>query len=110
MYLYHYIPALCISILIFGFLLGEVISPALNNLQSKVLEYFLKSKNGEDTTIVQILKIKGLFFAILFILILLLVLTGYIFYYPFAYLFPVDKNFFQSVNIIKDWGMKWPGN
>ncbi len=113
MYLYHYIPALSIGILIFGTLLGEVISPYLNNLQSLLLNKLLTNKlnsNDEDSTIIQILKIKGLFFAILFILILMLILLGYIFYYPFAYLFPVSKDYFQMVNLIKDWGMKWPGN
>jgi len=87
MYLYHYIPALLISYLIFGVVLNDII--------------FKKIENDSRRSIIII--------SVIFISTIILSLVGYFFMYHFTYLLPVSKEGFETRYLVKDWDMKWPG-
>ncbi|QQR93434.1 phospholipid carrier-dependent glycosyltransferase [bacterium] len=126
MYMYHYMPALLIGMILFGYILHFYLMPRINVLQDFVKEHLnemddIKSnlKPNPDPSsksifsrsgILKLLELNDLFNLIFIILTLLAILLGYILYYPFAYLLPVNKTYFEKVSIMKEWNMKWPGN
>jgi len=132
MYLYHYIPALMFSFIIFGVALKDVVMQAVDRvLNQRVFtetkgqqrEEFEKKVEGsmkKENKVISAMKnlaskldtsgnpaiiIKGVIFA----LIVLASLVSYFYYYPLTYLYPLSKEQFEARYLVKDWDMKWPG-
>jgi dolichyl-phosphate-mannose-protein mannosyltransferase len=90
MYLYHYVPALAISFILFIRLLEGYIIPRIHTLLPKLSVQIITN------TLVSIL-LAG-------------TLLSFISYAPFTYATRVSKKQFEALYILKDWHMKWPGN
>jgi len=100
-------PSLMISFLIFGILISDIIFEKIN-----VLIHYLKHKssqneviNSEENTSNNLQVVS---FVIYFVVIILIV-ASYFFYYPFTYFTTVHKEDFDARNLVRDWGLKWPG-
>lgn len=90
MYLYHYIPALMVSMLLFVRTLEGYIIPRITNK--------FDAQMGQFTTMSTVT------------LLSLFIFIGYVMYAPFTYVTHITKKQFDKRYILKDWHMKWPGN
>jgi len=132
MYLYHYIPALMFSFIVFGVAMKDVVMLAVDRVlnqkvftetKSEEREEFEKkveqSRKKESKTLIEINKILStldtsgnpslIVKAVIFAMIVLASLISFFYYYPLTYLYPLNKQQFESRYLIKDWDMKWPG-
>lgn len=84
MYLYHYLPALALSMLIFGTILADFVNfgPRLRHILS---------------------------YNLMLLAILIGVVLVFFLYSPLTYLWPVTKDFFEHLILRREWHVKWPG-
>ena len=101
MYLYHYMPALMVSMIIFGVMLEDVIFTKIH----LTTEYIFKDRPA--THIWEKSIEYGRFNPFSFVLYLgitTIVIVSYFFYFV-----TLHKDEFNQRNLVKDWGLKWPG-
>lgn len=124
MYLYHYLPALFVSVLAFAVLCSDFILPRCRDLVQrwdyweihfgwpKRLQGFrakftqLKIKNIQLRS--DVVRDWGILGFVL--LILIFVVASFIYFMPLAYVMPLTKAEFTQRALLKEWNMKWPGN
>jgi len=96
MYLYHYVPAMVIGIIMLGVFMHDFILPSFSKLGDlpKIGKYLNNSN----------LKL------ILFCLVILSIAFGFFFYSPLTYAQKQTREHWQQRVLLKEWNMKWPSD
>lgn len=95
MYMYHYIPAMVIGIIMVAVFVHDFLIPAFSNLQ----------KLPQIGTIFKGVNIR----LFLFCLAIFAVALAYVFYSPLTYAQKLSREEWSQRVLLKEWNMKWPG-
>ncbi len=120
MYLYHYMPALVVSVLMFGVFVHDFVLPrkhALLTVGGEVLKRYmqtLKAKSRRLKLLRFVDALKQSLYSydamVMAVCIISLVITmlGFYFYAPLTYMLPLTQPEFEQRILLKEWHMKWP--
>lgn len=97
MYLYHYIPAMMIGVLLFIVALEDFLLPRLVELRNSLPRR------------AQIFTSSGLWL-LMYVLIVSTILITFVIYSPFTYIREVTYPQWEQRVLLKEWHMKWPGD
>jgi dolichyl-phosphate-mannose--protein O-mannosyl transferase len=103
MYLYHYIPALVISWIIFGVVLHDFVFPRIDELYA----LFAKKTSGALSKLFKHTDIKK---SAILVLLIILIFLGFLWFSPFTYVQNLTKEQFDQRSVLKEWNMQWPGD
>lgn len=121
MYIYHYYPALIMSVIVFAVLVHDFLLPRLEFGVAKVNMSFVSGRLAALPNLRGVKKWLQNFSGFwkrdtadkvtitVFLVMLALTVIAFYIYAPFTYKLPISKQDFETRMFIKEWNMKWPG-
>lgn len=118
MYIYHYLPALLIGVVLFILVINDFLVPRLNDLVDRYSKVLLREIENRSSLFATI-KNSSINFVyvliqnweiVLYGLLIAFAITLFWIYSPFTYVQPLTEEQFQQRYLLKEWNLRWPGN
>jgi dolichyl-phosphate-mannose--protein O-mannosyl transferase len=113
MYLYHYMPALVVSIIAWGVVMHDFVLPRCRVIAQRLHAMWRDAELGNrlKLNVRRIAKplwsFEGFVMAVS-VISLLITMLGFYFYAPMTYMLPLNQQEFEQRVLLKEWHMKWP--